>query len=202
MLLTEESGEENETYLWKDRLLGRFGNGPSGSVHRRYRRMPRLGNQRAAFPLFRHWQLVINTATTVLTFLAVFLIQNSKIAMARQFRQNSTQTLIAVRKARSEFVGIEHLSDEEVEALRPSSRRKRGSNPGSSRAIVAQAEEVAAEPKPIDGLRPTSPTQTSFPGFMIPFGSSACLIARSCAPAPGPSAPARRSSSRRCHARR
>jgi low affinity Fe/Cu permease len=63
------------------------------------------------------WQLVINTGTTIITFLMVFLIQNS------QNRDNAAlqvklDELIRVGGVRNVFVGIEHLSDEEIEDLR------------------------------------------------------------------------------------
>jgi len=78
-------------------------------------------------PLFNYsdtWQLVINTATTVLTFLAVFLIQNSQIRVGAAFQAKLDEILIAVKKARSEFVGIEHLTDEELETLRKALERE------------------------------------------------------------------------------
>ena len=63
------------------------------------------------------WQLVINTGTTVITFLMVFLIQNSqnRDASAIQIKLNE---LIRVSKAHNSFVGVEHLSDEEIEEIR------------------------------------------------------------------------------------
>jgi low affinity Fe/Cu permease len=70
------------------------------------------------------WQLVINTATTVLTFLAVFLIQNSQNRDGAAIQAKLDEILIAVKKARSEFVGIEHLTDEELETLRKALERE------------------------------------------------------------------------------
>jgi low affinity Fe/Cu permease len=63
------------------------------------------------------WQLVINTGTTIITFLIVFLIQNS------QYRDNiAIQTkldeLIRSSKAQNAFVGIEHLTDDELDQIR------------------------------------------------------------------------------------
>ena len=60
-------------------------------------------------PLFNYsdtWQLVINTATTVLTFLAVFLIQNSQNRDGAAIQAKLDEILIAVGKARNELVGI------------------------------------------------------------------------------------------------
>src|SRR5688572_32019766 len=63
------------------------------------------------------WQLVINTGTTIVTFLMVFLIQNS------QNRDNAAiqvklDELIRVGEARNAMVGIEHLTEEEIEEIR------------------------------------------------------------------------------------
>jgi low affinity Fe/Cu permease len=71
-------------------------------------------------PVFHYsdtWQLIINTSTTIVTFLMVFLIQNS------QNRDNAAiqvklDELIRVSKVRNMFVGIENLSDEELEEIR------------------------------------------------------------------------------------
>ena len=62
------------------------------------------------------WQLVINTGTTIVTFLMVFLIQNT------QNRDNAAiqaklDELIRVSKAKNEYIGIEHLSDKELEQI-------------------------------------------------------------------------------------
>jgi low affinity Fe/Cu permease len=73
------------------------------------------------------WQLIINTGTTVITFLMVFLIQNS------QNRDNAAiqvklDELIRVSKVKNMFVGIEHLTEDELDDLREKSeaRAKRG----------------------------------------------------------------------------
>lgn len=78
-------------------------------------------------PLFHYsdtWQLVINTATTVLTFLAVFLIQNSQNRDGAAIQAKLDEVLIAVRKARSELVGIENLTDPELQALKAALERE------------------------------------------------------------------------------
>lgn len=64
------------------------------------------------------WQLVINTATTVLTFLAVFLIQNSQNRDGAAMQAKLDELLRAVDKARGEFVGIEHLTDAQICQIR------------------------------------------------------------------------------------
>jgi low affinity Fe/Cu permease len=77
-------------------------------------------------PVFHYsdtWQLVINTATTVLTFLAVFLIQNSQNRDGAAIQAKLDELLRAVDKARSQFIGIEHLSDKQIELIRTALER-------------------------------------------------------------------------------
>jgi len=64
------------------------------------------------------WQLIVNTATTVLTFLAVFLIQNSQNRDGAAMQAKLDELLRAIDTARVEFVGIEHLTDTEIEKIR------------------------------------------------------------------------------------
>ncbi|OSI24869.1 MULTISPECIES: low affinity iron permease family protein [Bradyrhizobium] len=63
------------------------------------------------------WQLVINTGTTIVTFLMVFLIQNSQNRDSAAI-QVKLDELIRAGAARNSFVGIEHLTDEELAELR------------------------------------------------------------------------------------
>jgi len=64
------------------------------------------------------WQLVVNTATTIVTFLMVFLIQNSQNRDAAAIQAKIDELIRAVHHARNDFIGIEHLTDREVEAIR------------------------------------------------------------------------------------
>lgn len=72
-------------------------------------------------PLFNYsdtWQLVINTATTVLTFLAVFLIQNSQNRDGAAIQAKLDELLRAIENARTQFIGIEHLTEGQIELVR------------------------------------------------------------------------------------
>ena len=60
------------------------------------------------------WQLVINTGTTIVTFLMVFLIQNAQNRDASAIQAKLDELIRAVDHARNEFIGIEHLSESEL----------------------------------------------------------------------------------------
>jgi low affinity Fe/Cu permease len=63
------------------------------------------------------WQLVINTGTTVITFLMVFLIQNTQNRDAKAVHLKLDELLKAMKGARTELVDLEDMSDREIEAL-------------------------------------------------------------------------------------
>ena len=68
-------------------------------------------------PLFRWsdtWQLVINTGTTIVTFLMVFLIQNAQNRDGAAIQCKLDELIRAVGHARNQFIGIEHLSQSEL----------------------------------------------------------------------------------------
>jgi low affinity Fe/Cu permease len=74
----------------------------------------------ASGPMFHFsdtWQLVINTGTTIVTFLMVFLIQNSQNREGAAL-QAKLDELIRSSAAQNAFIGIEHLTQEEVDAFR------------------------------------------------------------------------------------
>jgi len=80
-------------------------------------------------PVFHYsdtWQLVINTATTIVTFLMVFLIQNSQNRDGAAMQAKLDELLRAVAKARADFIGIEHLTDAEIEQIRQALERETG----------------------------------------------------------------------------
>jgi len=69
------------------------------------------------------WQLVINTGTTIVTFLMVFLIQNSQNRDAAAMQAKLDELLRAVQEARAQFIGIEHLTDSQIEEIRAALER-------------------------------------------------------------------------------
>jgi low affinity Fe/Cu permease len=79
------------------------------------------------------WQLVVNTGTTIATFLMVFLIQNSQNRDAAAMQAKLDELIRAVRNARNEFVGIEHLTDHEIEAIRTALEQSLGGDDAGHR---------------------------------------------------------------------
>ena len=63
------------------------------------------------------WQLVINTGTTIVTFLMVFLIQNAQNRDASAIQAKLDELIRASKDARNEFIGVEHLSEAELVRL-------------------------------------------------------------------------------------
>ena len=71
-------------------------------------------------PLFHYsdtWQLIINTGTTIITFLMVFLIQNTQNRDTRVLQLKLDELIRALDPARNSLVDLEDLSDEEIEKL-------------------------------------------------------------------------------------
>ena len=71
-------------------------------------------------PLFKFsntWQLVINTGTTIITFLMVFLIQNTQDRETRAINLKLDELLRAISKARNDMIDMENVSDEELEQV-------------------------------------------------------------------------------------
>lgn len=71
-------------------------------------------------PIFHYsdtWQLIINTGTTIVTFLMVFLIQNTQNRDARAINLKLDELIRAIDKARDHMINIEKLSDVELDVL-------------------------------------------------------------------------------------
>jgi low affinity Fe/Cu permease len=71
------------------------------------------------------WQLIINTATTVVTFLMVFLIQNTQNRDAKAMHLKLDELIRAVKGARNQLVDLENLSDDELKNLEEQFQRLR-----------------------------------------------------------------------------
>lgn len=90
------------------------------------------------------WQLVVNTSTTIVTFLMVFVIQNSQNRDAAAMQAKLDELIRAVGKARNQFIGIEHMTEHELEQIRAALEREVGeertkeaiSGPGTVRRLI------------------------------------------------------------------
>ena len=91
-------------------------------------------------PLFHYsdtWQLVVNTATTIVTFLMVFLIQNSQNRDAAAMQAKLDELIRALDNARGHFVGIEHLTDTEIQEIREELEKECEREDGKPRAMFS-----------------------------------------------------------------
>jgi low affinity Fe/Cu permease len=78
-------------------------------------------------PIFNYsdtWQLIINTGTTIVTFLMVFLIQNSQNRDAGAIQAKLDELIRAIDDARGQFIGIEHRTDHEIQKIRADLERE------------------------------------------------------------------------------
>ena len=97
-----------------------------------------------AGPFFHYsdtWQLVVNTATTVFTYLAVFLIQNTQNRDAVATHLKLDELIKGVKGARTGLVNLEKLSDEELEVLQEEFNKLRAehSKGGAREGVPASA---------------------------------------------------------------
>lgn len=102
----------------------------------------------ASGPLFGFsdtWQLVINTGTTIVTFLMVFLIQNTQNRDAKAIHLKLDELIKGVKGARTSLVDLEDLSDEELQQLQEEFRRLREQQGKATRNGGESAEETVEQ---------------------------------------------------------
>ena len=105
-------------------------------------------------PIFKYsdtWQLVINTGTTIVTFLMVFLIQNTQNRDTLAIQLKLSELVLAMKGAENKFAAIEDLSDEELEQLHNDCR---------ARADMTRQHiegRKAGSPKPVGKPRSKAP---------------------------------------------
>lgn len=87
------------------------------------------------------WQLVINTGTTIITFLMVFLIQNTQNRDARAIHLKLDELIRSVQGARNSLVDLENLSDEELDRLQKEFERFRQRHS----KLVEEVQEAVVE---------------------------------------------------------
>jgi len=88
------------------------------------------------------WQLVINTGTTIVTFLMVFLIQNSQNRDAAAMQAKLDELLRATEGARHQFIGIEHLTDAQIEEIRAALEHEAGRDNGKPGTVHESVERL------------------------------------------------------------
>lgn len=96
-------------------------------------------------PIFRFsdtWQLVVNTGTTIVTFLMVFLIQNSQNRDAAAMQAKLDELIRAVDKAREQFIGIEHLTDQQIGEIRAALEHEVGDERGKQATTGGTVEAL------------------------------------------------------------
>jgi low affinity Fe/Cu permease len=95
-------------------------------------------------PMFHYsdtWQLVVNTGTTIVTFLMVFLIQNSQNRDAGALQAKLDELIRAVEGARGQFIGIEHLTDKQIQEIRSALEADCKEDPDDKGATVRASVE-------------------------------------------------------------
>jgi low affinity Fe/Cu permease len=122
-------------------------------------------------PIFHYsdtWQLVINTGTTIVTFLMVFLIQNTQNREASAVQLKLDELIRASAAARNRLLTLEDLSEPELDRMKESFSRiaeRGGVGPGALREVEAdldQAEESIEKAK--DKLSETGRAPPRVPG--------------------------------------
>jgi low affinity Fe/Cu permease len=96
-----------------------------------------------AFNYSDTWQLIINTGTTIVTFLMVFLIQNTQNRDAKAVHLKLDELIRAVGGARNKLVDLEKLSDDELKALEQEFEKLRKKAEGAKEKVSELKETVA-----------------------------------------------------------
>jgi low affinity Fe/Cu permease len=94
-----------------------------------------------------NWQLVINTSTTIITFLMVFLIQNAQNRDAKGLHLKLDELIKATKGARNKMIDLDSLTDEQLKDLEEDYKRicKAPDHPEQKRATAAAARAVHEE---------------------------------------------------------
>ena len=97
------------------------------------------------------WQLIINTGTTIVTFLMVFLIQNTQNRDGAALQAKLDELIHAVRAADERFIGIEHLTEKDLDTLlaevEARAQRVHGDPKNRRPTVATRAEDDEAERK-------------------------------------------------------
>jgi low affinity Fe/Cu permease len=113
----------------------------------------------ATGPLFHFsdtWQLVINTGTTIVTFLMVFLIQNTQNRDAKAIHLKLDELIRGVKGARTGLVDLENLSDEELAQLQKEFEGLREKHNNKLQNVVEAIEEEEQEREQETNIQPNT----------------------------------------------
>lgn len=109
-------------------------------------------------PIFNYsdtWQLVINTGTTIVTFLMVFLIQNTQNRDSKAIHLKLDELIRSVRSARNKLVNIEDLPDDVLESIHSEFRKLNEKahtgpsakpSPNALREVLAKVVQLISQP--------------------------------------------------------
>ena len=102
-----------------------------------------------AFHYSNTWQLIINTGTTIVTFLMVFLIQNTQNRDAKAAHLKLDEIIRALEGARNELIDLEKLADEELTSLEKQFERvrKKAERNGKNLGGMRRAERTESASK-------------------------------------------------------
>ena len=101
----------------------------------------------ATGPMFRYsdtWQLVINTSTTIITFLMVFLIQNTQNRDTMALQLKVSELILAMSEAENKMATAEDLTDDELEALHGELHKRAETTIGTLNSRRAQQTKKAS----------------------------------------------------------
>jgi low affinity Fe/Cu permease len=105
----------------------------------------------ASGPIFRFsetWQLIINTGTTIVTFLMVFLIQNTQNRDGAAMQAKLDELIHAVRAADERFIGIEHMTEKDLDKILSEvegrATRLHGGGAKALPVVATRAEDTSA----------------------------------------------------------
>jgi len=99
----------------------------------------------AAGPAFHYsdtWQLVVNTATTIVTFLMVFLIQNTQYRDSRAIHLKLDEIIRSMKNARNDLIDLELANDEQLDRLQKEFTELKESGHEGADHVLSAIEEV------------------------------------------------------------
>lgn len=99
-------------------------------------------------PIFKFsdtWQLVINTGTTIVTFLMVFLIQNTQNRDARAIHLKLDELIRSIEGARNELIDLEDVTDDRLDELQGEFEEMHAEGTRGAADVLDQIEEVKSQ---------------------------------------------------------